>query len=75
LTRRDFDQSIENFDKALQQLDGNLPEALFNRALCYEKQFRLTEAKSEWNEYLKYDSSSPWAVEARQHLSTSSANP
>ena len=75
LEKRDFNRSLDSFNKAL-QLDGNLLEALFNRALCYEKQSRVEEAKADWNEYLKRDSSSPWADEARQHLSTgSSANP
>ena len=52
------------------QLDGNLLEALFNRALCYEKQSRSDEAKADWNEYLKRDSTSPWADEARRHLTS-----
>jgi tetratricopeptide (TPR) repeat protein len=63
----DFNQSIDNFDKAL-QLDGNLLEALFNRALAYEKQSRFEGAKENWNEYLKHDSTSPWAEEAQRHL-------
>jgi tetratricopeptide (TPR) repeat protein len=75
LEKRDFNRSLDSFNKAL-QLDGNLLEALFNRALSNEKQSRVEEAKADWNEYLKRDSSSPWADEARQHLSTgSSANP
>jgi len=71
MEKGDFNQSLENLNKAL-QLDGNLPDALFNRALCYEKQSRFPEAKADWTQYLKRDSSSPWAEEARQHLSTSS---
>ncbi len=67
LEKEDFNRSLANFNKAL-QLDGNLQEALFNRALCYEKQSRVDDAKAAWNEYLNRDSTSPWAYEARQHL-------
>ena len=67
LQKNDFDRSLDSFNKAL-QLDGNLLEALFNRALCYQKQSRLEEAKAGWNEYLKRDSASPWANEARVYL-------
>ena len=74
LEKGDFNRSLESFNKAL-QLDSKLLEALFNRALCYEKQSRFAEAKADWNEYLKRDSSSPWADEARRHLNASSANP
>ena len=69
LEKGDFNRSLDNFNKAL-QLDGNLLEALFNRALCYEKQSRSDEAKADWNEYLKRDSTSPWADEARRHLTS-----
>lgn len=74
MEKGEFNQSLDSFNKAL-QLDGNLPDALFNRALCYEKQSRFAEAKADWTEYLKRDSNSQWADEARQHLNTSSANP
>jgi tetratricopeptide (TPR) repeat protein len=67
LEKGDYTRSIDSFNKAL-QLDGNLQEALFNRALAYEKQSRSNEAKTDWNEYLKRDSTSPWADEARRHL-------
>ena len=73
MVKKDFGRSLESFNQAL-KLDGNLQEALFNRALCYEKQSRFEEAKADWNAYLKRDSSSKWADEARQHLNTSSAN-
>lgn len=67
LEKGDSNRSLDSFNKAL-QLDGNLQEALFNRALAYEKQSRFDEAKTNWNEYLKRDSTSPWADEARRHL-------
>ena len=67
LEKGDYNRSLDSFNKAL-QLDGSLQEALFNRALAYEKQSRFDEAKTDWNEYLKRDSTSPWADEARRHL-------
>ncbi|HEX6716606.1 MAG TPA: tetratricopeptide repeat protein [Pyrinomonadaceae bacterium] len=67
LEKGDLNRSLESFNKAL-QIDGNLLDALFNRALCYEKLRRTEEAKADWREYLKRDPSSPWAAEARQHL-------
>jgi len=69
LQKGDFNRSIDSFNKAL-QLDGNSLDALFNRALAYEKQSRFEEADVHWNEYLKRDSTSPWADEARRYLTS-----
>ena len=66
--QEELNRSLDNFNKAL-QLDPNLLEAIFNRALTYEKQSRKEEAKADWRHYLSRDSSSPWALEARRHLS------
>lgn len=66
--QEELNRCLDNLNKAL-QLDGNLLDAIFNRALCYEKQSRTEEAKAEWRNYLSRDSSSPWALEARRHLS------
>jgi tetratricopeptide (TPR) repeat protein len=66
--QEELNRSLDNFNKAL-QLDPNLSEAIFNRALTYEKQKRMEEAKADWRLYLNRDSSSPWALEARRHLS------
>jgi hypothetical protein len=52
-------------DQAL-RADGNLPEALFNRALILERMGRSAEARQAWERYLQVDSSSPWAAEARE---------
>jgi tetratricopeptide (TPR) repeat protein len=73
LQKGDFSRSLDSLNKAL-QLDGDLLEALFNRALCYQKQSRFEEAKTAWNEYLKRDSSSPWADEARRYLNPDRLN-
>jgi tetratricopeptide (TPR) repeat protein len=67
MEKGELNRSLVGFSKAL-ELDGNLPDALFNRALCYERQSRIDDAKAAWNEYLKHDSASPWADEAHQHL-------
>ena len=48
--------------------DEDRRTALFNLALAYEKSELLPQAIATWNDYLKQDSASPWANEARQHL-------
>jgi len=48
--------------------DPKLPEAWFNRALCYEQMNLFLQAESDWKQYLTLDSSSAWAEEAREHL-------
>ena len=50
-------------------LDPKLPEAYFNRALSEERLFLLDHAAADWKHYLTLDANSPWAVEARRHLS------
>lgn len=60
-------QAIEHYKLAI-EIDPQLPEAWFNRALCYEKLFLYTEAKEDWKQYLKLDTKSKWAEEARERL-------
>jgi CHAT domain-containing protein len=48
--------------------DPKLPEAWFNRALCYERMNLFLQAESDWKQYLTLDSDSGWAAEAREHL-------
>lgn len=45
------------------------PEALFNRALAVERLRLVPQAAKAWQEFLAVESSSPWADEARAHLS------
>jgi CHAT domain-containing protein len=45
-----------------------LPEALFNRALLLDRLYLRSEATAGWKRYLEVDSRSPWAGEARAHL-------
>ncbi len=59
--------SLENLTKAL-ELDPNLLEALFNRALCYQYMMLPQQAADAWKKYLQQDSTSAWAAEARRNL-------
>lgn len=44
------------------------PALVFNRALAAEHIFAFNEARDGWDAYLRLDSKSPWAKEARTHL-------
>ena len=48
--------------------------ALFDLAITYEKSQRRDEAARTWDDYLKIDSTSPWAEEARQHQNSDKQN-
>src|SRR6266567_3169579 len=50
------------------ELNPNLLEALFNRALCRQNLMLPQQAAEDWGEYLKRDSTSSWAEEARRNL-------
>jgi tetratricopeptide (TPR) repeat protein len=63
----EFAQSLSHLNQAL-ELDANLHEALFNRALCYEYMLLPQQAKDDWRKYLERDPGSRWADEARRHL-------
>lgn len=75
---RDVHADHPNLSKTIDLLTGVLKDpklaqedravALFNLALAYEKSEMWDLAISEWQEYLKADSSSPWAAEAQKHL-------
>jgi CHAT domain-containing protein/lipopolysaccharide biosynthesis regulator YciM len=60
-------RSLEALKKAL-ELNPNLLEARFNRALAYEANGLSAPAEADWREYLKQDSTSQWAQEARKKL-------
>ncbi|MBS1794640.1 MAG: CHAT domain-containing protein [Acidobacteria bacterium] len=62
-----FARANEEIDKAI-QLDKNLAEAYFNRGLAVELLKLPNQAKEAWENYLKLDSTSKWADEARRHL-------
>ncbi|HEX3183944.1 MAG TPA: CHAT domain-containing protein [Pyrinomonadaceae bacterium] len=59
-------EAAQYLDRAL-QLNPSLPEALFNRALVYQR-LHLPQAKDVWRKYLEIDSTSPWAKEAERNL-------
>jgi len=50
------------------RLKADDPVLLFNRALAAESQFDFTEARDDWDAYLRIDATSGWAREARAHL-------
>jgi CHAT domain-containing protein len=62
-----FAGSLEYLNRAL-ELNQNLLEALFNRALVREYMGVPQAAAEDWQKYIEKDSQSPWAEEARQHL-------
>jgi CHAT domain-containing protein len=64
---QDFDQCLKHLKEAL-KLDGSLLPGLFNIALCHEYMSLLPQAEANWQEYLKHDSNSAWAAEARNHI-------
>jgi tetratricopeptide (TPR) repeat protein len=63
----DVAQALAHFNQALAQ-DPDLLEAIFNRALYYQKMSLLPQAETDWQRYLKLDSSSAWAQEAKSNL-------
>jgi len=65
--REDLDRSLEYLKQAL-EIDPNLVEALFNRALVHQHLGRYQEAKADWHAYLEKDSRSNWASEAQENL-------
>jgi tetratricopeptide (TPR) repeat protein len=65
---QDFGRAYEFLSQALKQRPDD-PVALFNRAMVAERQFFFNGALEDWEHYLKIDSSSQWADEARSHAS------
>ncbi len=64
---QDLWRSHEEFTRAT-ELDPNLLEPLFNKALVLRALGLPQQAKETWQLYLQKDSSSPWAEEARKNL-------
>jgi CHAT domain-containing protein len=63
----DLPRALAAADRA-RRLEPSLHEAWFNRALAMSALQLTDQARTAWTEYLRRDSSSPWAVEARKHL-------
>lgn len=62
-----YPEALSSVDQAL-RIDGNLAEALFNRALILERLGLTRDARAAWQRYLDVDASSPWANEGRRRL-------
>ncbi len=60
-------RALEHFNKAL-KLNSALPEARFSRALLYQRMWLPQQAHEEWQRYLKQDTASAWAAEAKRNL-------
>ena len=63
----DLPRALAAADRA-RRLDPSLREAWFNRALAISALSLTDQAKTAWTEYLRRDSASPWAAEARRRL-------
>lgn len=66
--QEDYGAAFEYLSKAL-TLQPENTTALFNRAIVAEHQFLYRQALEDWEHYLKLDSTSQWAEEARSHAS------
>ncbi|HEY6328886.1 MAG TPA: tetratricopeptide repeat protein, partial [Blastocatellia bacterium] len=67
LQNNEAQNALNQFGEAL-RLDPSLKQALFNRALAYEKLRQPDRAEKAWQKYLENDKDSPWAGEARTGL-------
>ena len=63
----DYGYAIEYLGRSL-KAKPNSPEAVFNRALLYERMFLYDDAIREWRHYLELDTSGSWKVEAQRRL-------
>lgn len=63
----DLASSLEHLNRAL-ALDPALLDAVFNRALLYQRMKLPQQAAAEWQHYLDLDPNSQWAEEARRKL-------
>ncbi|HJW92233.1 MAG TPA: CHAT domain-containing protein [Thermoanaerobaculia bacterium] len=60
-------EALVSADRVL-RIDARNAQARFNRALILEHLGLLQEARAQWQRYLEVDSTSAWAVEARERL-------
>jgi CHAT domain-containing protein len=65
----DYGRGVDLLGQVLSKHPDNAV-ALFNRALMLEKLQLFSEAAKDWDHYLRIDSNSAWAREARDHLSS-----
>lgn len=64
--KEDLGAAFEYLSQSL-KVHPNDPVALFNRAIVAEHQFLYQQALDDWEHYLRLDTSSQWAEEARNH--------
>ncbi len=62
-----YGRSLQYLEKAI-ELDPNLLDAYFNRALLLQHMAPGAQAIAAWKQYLEKDSTSPWAKEAQRNL-------
>jgi tetratricopeptide (TPR) repeat protein len=60
-------QAFERFSEGV-RLKPDDAALLFNRALAAQKMYAYTEARDDWDAYLRVDSRSGWAEEAHRYL-------
>lgn len=65
--QNNYQMALESVNKAL-SIDKKYLPAIFNRALIYQELKQVNEARLDLETYLKLDSSSPWANEAKNLL-------
>ena len=61
------DEAIASFNRAL-EIKPAYTEALFNRALAKESAGRYSEAKGDWEQFIKSPTDAKWKAEAERHL-------
>jgi CHAT domain-containing protein len=61
----DIPKALEAAEKSI-ELPNAPVEAWFNRALALEQLHLVDAARKAWDDYLKHDSTSPWAAEAKK---------
>jgi tetratricopeptide (TPR) repeat protein len=73
-SQEDNARALAAANRAL-EIDRQLPEALFNRALALERLQMNAEARNAWEAYLTIDDRSGWGDEARARLRILSNQP
>lgn len=64
---RKYEDAINDFTRALEK-SPNYNEAIFNRALAYERAHQNDQAKQDWERYIQQSSDDGWKAEARERL-------
>jgi tetratricopeptide (TPR) repeat protein len=62
-----WEEALGAYDKVL-EVDNEQPQAMYNRALAFNKLQRFTEEVTAWKDYLKIYPAGGWAIQAVDHL-------